>query len=235
MQEWKLSQSAGAPPLGSKLSRASRGEVPQTAPSPASATTALSSSSSSSLLPLQPLPATAATGGGGKPARENGQGFVVEQLSLDHNVTLATESARIERGGASIADGRVNGVLEVTRSFGDLEFKEVVTAEPHVSVKTIDRARDAFIVIACDGVYDVLSDSEVCATVLRKFAALKTTHTELPLFTDAQKVNSCSLSLSEWLSTQPYLKLADCLATVVVAEAIANKSDDNVSCVVILL
>ena len=46
------------------------------------------------------------------------------QISKDHNVLSLQEMKRIEKYGGYIANGRVNGSLEVTRSFGDPEFKK---------------------------------------------------------------------------------------------------------------
>lgn len=97
---------------------------------------------------------------------------------------------------------------------------------------------DLFVIVACDGVFDVFSDADVCNLVLKRFKALRKryiyflsisfvifsywffsfffSHGSSPLFTDPSQ-------------------LANALASVVVAEAIANRSDDNVSCAVILL
>ncbi len=53
------------------------------------------------------------------------------QLTRDHSTLDLSEVKRVEACGAHVANGRVNGVLEVTRSFGDPEFKKVgVSAVP---------------------------------------------------------------------------------------------------------
>ena len=54
------------------------------------------------------------------------------------------------------AVARVNGVLAVTRAFGDLTLKQVIST-PHQDLATLE-GRTKFIVIACDGVWDVLSN-----------------------------------------------------------------------------
>merc|ERR1712061_223941 len=70
--------------------------------------------------------------------------------------------------------------LAVSRAFGDLLLKEpekygcpgvspggLVTAEPEFHVVDLDPTTDRFLVLACDGVWDVLRDEDaiaVCAS-----------------------------------------------------------------------
>lgn len=61
---------------------------------------------------------------------------------------------------------RVMGLLGVTRSFGDNSIKEFVIAEPFISSVQVT-AECKFVVMGCDGVFDVLSDEEVCVIVKR--------------------------------------------------------------------
>lgn len=61
---------------------------------------------------------------------------------------------------------RVMGLLAVTRSFGDHSIKEFVICEPYIQSVTLSKS-NSFIVLACDGVFDVLSDEEVCTIVLQ--------------------------------------------------------------------
>lgn len=68
--------------------------------------------------------------------------------------------------GGMVINKRVMGLLAVTRSFGDHSIKEFVISEPYIqSRKIIDD--HSFIVLACDGVFDVLSDEETCNIVLQ--------------------------------------------------------------------
>jgi protein phosphatase 1G len=46
------------------------------------------------------------------------------ELSIDHKPDLSTEKARIERAGGFVEDNRVKGVLNLSRSLGDLEYKQ---------------------------------------------------------------------------------------------------------------
>ena len=75
-----------------------------------------------------------------------------------------------------MTNGRVNGMLAVSRAFGNFEMKrneeipqqnQAVSALPDVNV--IARSpKDDFIAICCDGIIDVCRNSEVVNFVLRR-------------------------------------------------------------------
>jgi serine/threonine protein phosphatase PrpC len=46
-----------------------------------------------------------------------------KELSQDHKPTLPNEKRRIERAQGFVEDGRTNGVLAMSRSIGDFEYK----------------------------------------------------------------------------------------------------------------
>eukprot|EP01065_Artemidia_motanka_P042982 TRINITY_DN5870_c2_g1_i1.p1 TRINITY_DN5870_c2_g1~~TRINITY_DN5870_c2_g1_i1.p1 ORF type:complete len:331 (+),score=106.12 TRINITY_DN5870_c2_g1_i1:62-994(+) len=90
-------------------------------------------------------------------------------LSFDHKPSCEEEQSRIVNAGAFVSAGRVNGNLALSRALGDLEFKQradlppqeqAVTAFPDVRQTEI-RPGDEFVVLACDGIWDVLSNEEV--------------------------------------------------------------------------
>ena len=57
---------------------------------------------------------------------------------------------------------RVFGILAVSRSFGDHSYKRYVTARPYITRTELSEDAE-FVVVACDGVFDVLSDGVVRA------------------------------------------------------------------------
>jgi len=62
--------------------------------------------------------------------------------------------------------GRVNGVLAVTRSLGDASMKEFVVGAPFTTETEIGDD-DEFLILACDGLWDV-SDDQTAVDVVRK-------------------------------------------------------------------
>ena len=45
-------------------------------------------------------------------------------MSIDHKPELASEKARIEKAGGFVEENRVKGILNLSRSLGDLEYKQ---------------------------------------------------------------------------------------------------------------
>uniref|UniRef100_A0A7S3YG85 PPM-type phosphatase domain-containing protein n=1 Tax=Lotharella globosa TaxID=91324 RepID=A0A7S3YG85_9EUKA len=87
-------------------------------------------------------------------------------LSKDHKPNRPDEMARIKRAGGVVFCGRVNGELAVSRAFGDCRLKkdQVVTASPEITFRKA-MLKDEFIVLGCDGLYDVMNNSEVVGWV----------------------------------------------------------------------
>lgn len=94
---------------------------------------------------------------------------VATRLTRDHKADDPDEVNRIEAAGGFILRKRVLGVLAVARAFGDFTMKEYVTAEPFTTTTKIDGASE-FLIIACDGVWDVLED-QAAVDVVRQCAA----------------------------------------------------------------
>ena len=84
-------------------------------------------------------------------------------LTEDHKPDLEPEKRRIEALGgfvSFIGCWRAMGILAMSRAIGDLFLKPYVSAEPDVRAMPIVAA-DEFIVLASDGVYDVLNNEQV--------------------------------------------------------------------------
>lgn len=81
------------------------------------------------------------------------------RLSFDHKGSDTFEQKRISKAGGYILNDRVNGVLAVTRSLGDNSFKEWVIGNPYTT-ETILKPGDDFLILACDGIWDVCLDQE---------------------------------------------------------------------------
>eukprot|EP00397_Hematodinium_sp_SG-2012_P010724 GEMP01010848.1.p1 GENE.GEMP01010848.1~~GEMP01010848.1.p1 ORF type:complete len:400 (-),score=88.32 GEMP01010848.1:1914-3113(-) len=105
-------------------------------------------------------------------------------LSFDHKPDQEVERKRIEAAGGwveEINNGprthyRVNGNLNLSRALGDLEYKkrldlgprqQVISATPDIIDEAITQ-EDEFIVLACDGIWDIMSNQDSVDFVRRR-------------------------------------------------------------------
>lgn len=86
------------------------------------------------------------------------------RLSYDHKATDLNEIERIKHARGLVMKNRVNGVLAVSRSLGDAYMKDLVIGVPFTTATDIT-SNDEFMILACDGVWDVISDADACKTV----------------------------------------------------------------------
>lgn len=111
-------------------------------------------------------------------------------LSEDHKPNRPSELRRIEAAGGTVeAQQSANGArvqhrvrpggLSLSRAIGDLQGKarpdlrpeeQVICSTPEVVVEPRDPSNDEFILVACDGIWDVKSSSEACDFVRRRLA-----------------------------------------------------------------
>ena len=92
---------------------------------------------------------------------------VAKPLTIDHKPHSIPEKTRIEHLGGRIkfdgVDWRV-GDLSLSRAIGDLDNTPYVTHRPEVYRYRLNK-NDKFILFACDGLWDVLSNDEACKYV----------------------------------------------------------------------
>ena len=110
-------------------------------------------------------------------------------MSIDHKPNLPSEQERINKAGLEVIDdhgyakieykkGLTSSSLGTSRGFGDFEFKnkelappdQAVTVTPEIMVHDRSNA-DQFLVLACDGVFDVMTNEQVAAFVVRQVEA----------------------------------------------------------------
>ncbi|CAL4893910.1 unnamed protein product [Urochloa decumbens] len=95
------------------------------------------------------------------------RGGVAIPLSVDHKPDRPDELERIQAAGGRVIfwDGaRVLGVLAMSRAIGDGYLKPFVTAEPEVTV-TERTDEDECLILASDGLWDVVSNEMACEVV----------------------------------------------------------------------
>lgn len=101
----------------------------------------------------------------------------LELVTYDHKPSQLKEKQRIQNAGGMIALNRVNGGLATSRGLGDFEYKcvsglephqQFVSSEPDFYVIERDLQKDFFVVLACDGVWDVKTNEVVMNFVKEK-------------------------------------------------------------------
>lgn len=95
------------------------------------------------------------------------------RLSVDHVPTSDAEAQRLRQEGVRVANGRVNGSLAVSRALGDHNLKGAtggVSCAPHVVSHTL-QPTDRAVVLASDGLWDVVGEGEAQDAVLQALGA----------------------------------------------------------------
>jgi serine/threonine protein phosphatase PrpC len=114
-------------------------------------------------------------------------------LSYDHKPDDEDEERRIRAAGGYVAGGRVEGDLAVSRGLGDFRFKHIptvlagvvtnttttstlmspgdqkVSPVPDIILQNRNAEQDEFIILACDGIWDVRSNQECVLDVATIF------------------------------------------------------------------
>jgi serine/threonine protein phosphatase PrpC len=151
---------------------------------------------------------------------------------------MRDEQLRIERLGARCVYGRLDGNLAVSRALGDFSWKPFVTPLPDPStledelgwselfpcsnvpfVKQLaigPQFGDEFVLLACDGLFDVLSREEAVAWVRRRFKKTKGDTLEGGRAQDVIDLATCSSEMKA-------------IAQELAEYAVSKGSTDNVS------
>ncbi|XP_006820150.1 integrin-linked kinase-associated serine/threonine phosphatase 2C-like [Saccoglossus kowalevskii] len=133
-------------------------------------------------------------------------------LSKEHSPTLYEERQRIQKAGGTVRDGRVMGVLEVSRSIGDGRFKHCgVSCIPEIKRCQLTE-NDRYIVIACDGLWRSFNSEEALQYIDTILQGESHERTELKTVEDSKYEMACN-------------KIAN--------EAVRRGSADNITVVII--
>ncbi|KAJ4844787.1 hypothetical protein Tsubulata_003501 [Turnera subulata] len=94
-------------------------------------------------------------------------------MSQDHRPIYPSEKRRVEELGGFVDDGYLNGVLSVSRALGDWDMKlprggsaSPLIAEPEFQ-QVVLTEDDEFLIIGCDGIWDVMSSQHAVNLVRR--------------------------------------------------------------------
>ncbi|KAH0791912.1 protein phosphatase 2C [Histomonas meleagridis] len=86
------------------------------------------------------------------------QNGIAKRLSQDHKISDPNEQKSVcDRGGVIFQD-RVNGILALSRAVGDGNIADCISCEPFINESDFDD--NCSLIIACDGVWDVMEDQE---------------------------------------------------------------------------
>ncbi|XP_057525721.1 protein phosphatase 2C 51-like [Amaranthus tricolor] len=142
---------------------------------------------------------------------------VAVPLSVDHKPDRPDELARIEDAGGRVINWngyRVLGVLATSRSIGDYYLKPYVSSIPEVMISKRTEA-DEFLILATDGLWDVISNEVACQVVRR---CLSGRIKPQEIFNHINKISN---------------NRAEVAAVLLADLAIAKGSKDNISVIVV--
>jgi protein phosphatase 1G len=118
-------------------------------------------------------------------------------LSEDHKPAQEGERRRIINAGGFLSEiggvCRVNGNLNLSRAIGDLKYKtnpdlpakdQIITAEPDIARVTL-QPDDRFLLLACDGVWDVMTNQQAVDFVSQRLDQGKSIPEACSLLLDA--------------------------------------------------
>lgn len=96
---------------------------------------------------------------------------VAKDLSDDHKPELKKEKKRINKLGGRVVFDKEDEVhrimdLSVSRAFGDLDYIKFVTHRPTKATHML-KETDKFLILGCDGLWDVMSSQDAVNFVLK--------------------------------------------------------------------
>lgn len=163
------------------------------------------------------------------------------EITVDHRADCTSENIRINAAGGKVKGGRVMS-LQPSRSFGDIDVKlacgkDVVIASPDVDKVFVRRdvkkkksktntENRPFMIIATDGVWDVLNNKQASKLVQ---STLKSLRSNKSTFNIKRRNSKTTEKIGR--TQNP----ADLCAEALVTKSLAEGSDDDITVIVILL
>eukprot|EP01102_Stenamoeba_stenopodia_P005572 TRINITY_DN16321_c0_g1_i1.p1 TRINITY_DN16321_c0_g1~~TRINITY_DN16321_c0_g1_i1.p1 ORF type:complete len:510 (-),score=106.49 TRINITY_DN16321_c0_g1_i1:90-1619(-) len=156
-------------------------------------------------------------------------GIEATPLSHKHKPTNADEKSRIEALGGHVFQGRLFGTLAVARALGDSEMKvpisaaNYVSAEPFVGKRELQTGIDAFLILACDGLWDKVTHQSAVEFVASCLSP--------PSASAANGGGGSPIVVGD---NQQHKKDPKTIASLLVKKALDSGSTDNVTVVIVL-
>ncbi|WOL00056.1 putative protein phosphatase 2C 68 [Canna indica] len=159
-------------------------------------------------------------------------------LSDDHKPDRPDELARIEAAGGRVIylnGARVHGMLAMSRALGDKYLKPYVISEPEIRV--VDRtSEDECLIIASDGLWDVLPNDLACDVARRCLEEVDPTRDteDIPSGDGGDEAGGPEKEQASDAEKEHASDARCSLAAALLARlALARKSADNISVIVI--
>lgn len=101
---------------------------------------------------------------------------ILKILSFDHKPNHLGELIRINENGGFIVNNRIQGILALSRSFGDFEFKigknlyeTAVIVEPEIIIHELE-SKDKFLLLGSDGLFEIFNNSQIIKYIDKNLA-----------------------------------------------------------------
>jgi len=95
-------------------------------------------------------------------------------MSKDHKPEDPQELDRIKKAGGTVTMGRINFGLNLSRAIGDMDNKgntslpadqQMVICKPDIMERTMNKDKDTFIIMGCDGVWELQTMQVICSKI----------------------------------------------------------------------
>ena len=85
-----------------------------------------------------------------------------KRMTYEHKCSDKFEEDRIKKSNGMISNNRLNGVLSISRAFGDFFLKgKGLICEPSIKKMEINSNNSNFIVLCTDGIWDVVNEEDI--------------------------------------------------------------------------
>ncbi|KAK9275032.1 hypothetical protein L1049_022290 [Liquidambar formosana] len=153
------------------------------------------------------------------------RGKVPVPLSVDHKPNREDEYARIEAAGGKVIQWngfRVCGVLAMSRAIGDRYLKPCVIPDPEVMFVPREK-EDECLILASDGLWDVMTNEEVCDVARRQILLWHKKNGVTPSAKRGEGVDSAAQAAAEYLSRLALQRGSKDNITVIVVDLKAQR------------
>ena len=170
-------------------------------------------------------------------------------LSKDHTALDPKERKRIEAAGGVVLEGRINGLLEVSRSLGDRRLKRGGTPSkghaalskslsvptPDVTSFEVHRDQQAFVLLGCDGLWSVFSGAQAVEWLGERLPGMDRRRAELAaLLSDASACAGLKAEKLAELKAERESATEEGLLRAMVHEAVhGRRAKDNVTAMLV--